>query len=377
MKLGKLLDKVLLAISRRPNSIDVISSFTAVIFGLLFGFIVMLIINPGAAPQGLATIIFGPFQRGMRGIGDTIFYAVPIIFTGLSVAFAFRTGLFNIGAAGQMFIGSFVAVYIGINWGFLGPFHWPVAVLGAMLAGGVWGAIPGLLKAFRNVHEVVSSIMLNYVAVHLVSILIRSQIYDSARGRAYSVESTSHMPTWFLSDIFPRSSINIGFFLAILAVIIVHIVLNRTAFGYELKSVGFNRDAARYAGMNEKRNIILSFTIAGLLSGIAGALVYLRPGISMATAEVPPEAGFTGIAIALLGLSAPVGVLVAGLFYGLIDRGGYFAQSLFREEIVSIIIAVIIYFSALSLFTKHLIAKFIRRRVKRDVELQESKGEIK
>ncbi len=379
-RFGKRLDKAWLKVlhwsGEKPETIKVASSLLAVVFGLLFGFIVMLVVDPSSAGSGFLTIILGPFQQGMRSVGDTIFYAVPIILTGLSVAFAFRTGLFNIGASGQLYVGAFVAVYIGVQWDFLGPFHWVVASLGAMLAGAAWGAIPGLLKAFRNVHEVVVSIMLNYVSIYLVNLAVRSFIFNPTLNRALGPESSAHIPTLFLENIFPRSSINIGIFITLAAVFLFHILLNRTVFGYELKSVGLNRDAARYAGMKEKRNITLSMTIAGSIAGLAGAMMYLVPGTYIRILDVPVEQGFTGIAIALLGLSAPVGVLIAGLFYGAINRGGYFAQSLYREEIVNVIIAVIIYFSALSLFTQQMIAKYINRRTKKEIQLKESEGDV-
>ncbi len=375
-RLDKRWMKILTWSGEKPESINVASSLIAVFLGLLFGFVVMLVVDPSNAVSGFFTILFGPFQQGMRSVGDTIFYAVPIILTGLSVAFAFRTGLFNIGASGQLYVGAFVAVYIGVQWDFLGPTHWIVACIGAILAGAAWGAIPGLLKAFRNVHEVVVSIMLNYVSIYLVNLLVRSFIFNPTLNRALGPESSAHIPTLFLDNLFPRSSINIGIFITLAAVFLFHVLLNRTVFGYELKSVGLNREAARYAGMKEKRNITLSMTIAGGIAGLAGAMMFLVPGTYIRIVDVPLEQGFTGIAIALLGLSAPFGVLIAGLFYGGINRGGYFAQSLYREEIVNVIIAVIIYFSALSLFTKQVIAKYIRKRTKKDVQLQESKGDV-
>lgn len=373
---GKVWDRITKWMAARPNSVSVSSSFIAVIAGLLFGFIVMLIVDPSNALSGFFTILLGPFQQGLRSVGDTIFYAVPIILTGLSVAFAFRTGLFNIGASGQLYIGAFIAVYIGVQWDFLGPLHWIVAMLGGIFGGALWGSIPGLLKAFRNVHEVVASIMLNYTAIYLVNGLVRLFIFNPTLNRAQGPEDSSHIPQLFLGELFPRSSINIGIFITIVVIILIHIVLNKTTFGYELKSVGFSPDAARYAGMKEKRNVALSFIIAGGLSGLAGAMMFLVPGTYIRIVDVPLEEGFTGIAIALLGLSSPIGVLIAGLFYGGINRGGYFAQSLYREEIVDVIIAVIIYFSALSLFTQKMIAKYLSRRAKRDVQVQ-SKGDVR
>lgn len=361
----------------KPTSISVFSSILAIFFGLIVGFIIMLVVNPSQAFPGFLTILFGAFNEGLRSIGNTIYYAVPIVLTGLSVAFAFRTGLFNIGATGQLTMGAFTAVYIGVNWGFLGPFHWVVALIGGMLAGAVWGCIPGLLKAFRNVHEVVSSIMLNYVAMYMNTMLIKQLIYNRQYARAYSPEPSAVLPTWFLNDLFPRSSVNIGILIAILMVIVLHIILNKTVFGYELKSVGFNKEAARYAGMNEKRNVVLSMAISGAMAGIAGAIMFLVSGKQLEPVNQLMQEGFTGIAIALLGLSAPVGVFLAGIFYGGLEQGGHYLQLFdFVPEIIDIIIAVIIYFSALSLFLQKYVAGYIRRKVGTDVELQEG-SEVK
>ncbi|MFP4077865.1 MAG: ABC transporter permease [Candidatus Izemoplasmataceae bacterium] len=368
-----MIDKLLHKIADNPTTIKAMSSIVAILAGLLVGFIVMLIANPGGAVSGFTTILTGGFNRGLRSIGDMLYYGVPIILTGLSVAFAFRTGLFNIGATGQLTVGAFTAVYIGYNWTFLGPVHWLVAVLGGMLAGAIWGAIPGLLKAYRNVHEVVSSIMLNYVGMYLAKILILTTIYNRTSNEAHAPAESARIPMFFLDTIFPpRSSINGGIFIAILAVIVIHIILNKTTFGYELKSVGFNRDAARYAGMNEKRNIVLSMTIAGSLAGLAGAIMFLVGGKNMEPVNTLLQEGFTGIAIALLGLSSPIGVFFAGIFYGSIEQGGYYLQIYdFEPQIIDIIIAVIIYFAALALFFQRFVAEWVGKMIEKDVDIVE------
>jgi len=368
----RILHSVLQKIADKPGSISAFSSILAIVSGLVIGFVIMLVVNPGDAVPGFLTILFGWLSEGSRSVGDMLYYGVPIVLTGLSVAFAFRTGLFNIGATGQLTMGAFTAVYIGVNWGFLGAFHWVVAVLGAMVAGAIWGGIAGLLKAFRNVHEVVSSIMLNYIAMYLNTMLIVQLIYNRQYARAVSPLPSAHIPTWFLRDLFPGSSVNIGILIAIGLTILLHVILNRTVFGYELKSVGFNRDAAKYAGMNAKRNIVLSMTISGALAGIAGAIMFLVAGRHLEPVNQLMQEGFTGIAIALLGLSAPVGVFLAGIFYGALEQGGYYLQLYdFMPEIIDIIIAVIIYFSALSLFIQSYVAGYLRRKLGAEVELQQ------
>jgi simple sugar transport system permease protein len=341
--------------------VDVSGSIIAIIIGLLVGLAIMLAFNPSEAFRGFGIILQGAFYSGYVSMGDTIFYAVPIILTGLSVAFAFRTGLFNIGATGQMTIGAYFAIFIGVKWGFLGDIHpllhWGVAVLAAALAGGIWGLIPGLLKAYRNVNEVVTTIMLNYIGMYAVTLMIKKNIYDVPYARTNAIKSTAANPTFDLDFLLPGSRLNGTIVVAVVVVIILHIILNKTTFGFELKAVGFNRDSAKYSGMNEKRNLALSLAIAGAVAGIAGAMIYLSPGKFMKPENVLLMEGFTGIAIALLGLSSPFGVLLAGLFFSSLQRGGLYMQLTgFTPEIIDIILAVIIYASALGLFLQ----KFVK-----------------
>ena len=194
--------------------------------------------------------------------------------------------------------------------------HWIVAVLAAILAGAIWGIIPGLLKAFLNVHEVVATIMLNYIAMYLVVLGVKETVFNSLRSESLSVHPNAAIPTFGLDKIFPDSSITGGLILAFIAVIIIYIILKKTTFGYQLKAVGFNRYAAQYAGINEKMNIVYSMAIAGALSGLAGAVVFLtQSGIHITTTYILLPQGFDGIAVALLGLSTPIGVLFAGIFF--------------------------------------------------------------
>lgn len=343
--------------------VSILGALSAVAIGLLFGLIIMLFVNPSNSLSAFFVILRGGFNN-IKSFGNMFYFSVPIILTGLSVAFAFRTGLFNIGASGQFTVGAFAAIFIGVRWGFLGDIspllHWSIAVLFAGIAGGIWGAIPGFLKAYRNVNEVVTSIMLNYVAMYIVSSLI--SLYVSA-GNTFSrsVRSTAATPTLNLDVLFPGSSINAGIVVALIIALILHVVLSKTRFGYELKAVGFNRDAARYAGMNAKRLIVYSLMISGAVAGIGGAMGYLILGKTMSTAAILNPEGFTGIAISLLGLSQPIGVFIAGIFYGSLQQGGNLMQRYgMSEEIISIIIAVIIYASALALFLQ----KFVIRRLK-------------
>ena len=357
--------------------VQALGSIIAIIMGLLVGFIIMLLVNPEQAFRGFLIILQGGFYNGMSSLGTMIYYAVPIILTGLSVAFAFRTGLFNIGATGQLTIGAFIATAIGIRFTFLSGvpiLHWLVAVIGAMIGGAIWGAIPGLLKAYRNVNEVVSSIMLNYIAVYLVASLIKSndKLYYSGPARMYDILPSAVTPKMGLDLLFPNSSINGGIFLALLVALILYIILFKTTFGFELKAVGLNRDAAKYAGINAKRNIVISMIIAGAVAGIAGAMIYLNARVWFKPEHFLRPEGFTGIAISLLGLNHPFGVVLAGLFYGSLERGGEFINLLrFKPEIVDIIISVIIYVSALSLFLQKYIIKGLKIRFRKKKEAPE------
>jgi len=343
------------------------SSILAIICGLLFGLVILLLSNPGQAFFGFMMVLQGGFTDGIQGIGQVLYLATPIIMTGLSVGFAFKTGLFNIGASGQFTAGAFAAVFVGVKFAFLPPgVHCFVALTAALLAGALWGSVPGLLKAFFNVNEVISSIMMNYIGMYLVNMLIRRSVYDQIKNQTLAVAPGANLPKAGLDKLFPGTNINIGILIAILFVILIYVILNKTTFGYELKACGKNPDASKYAGINEKRNIVMSMVIAGALAGMGGALLYLaNSGKYMQVLDVIAPEGFSGISVALLGLSNPIGILFAGLFIAHITVGGYNMQLFdFVPEVIDIIIAAIIYCGALSLLFKTLINKFRMRRRK-------------
>ena len=279
------------------------SSILAIICGLLFGFIILLASNPSQAVNGFMMIIKGGFTDGMKGVGDVLYYATPIIMTGLSVGFAFKTGLFNIGASGQFTAGAFAAVYVGIKWTFLpASIHWLVALLAAILVGALVGSIPGILKAFFNVNEVISAIMMNYIGMYIVNLLVRNYIYDPLKNQSVAVAQSAILPKAGLDKIFVGASLNIGIFIAVLCVILIYVILNKTTFGYELKACGLNPHASKYAGINEKRNIVLSMVISGALAGLGGALLYLAgSGKYLQVLDIIAPEGFSGISVALLG----------------------------------------------------------------------------
>ncbi len=345
---------------------SITASIVAILVGLLVGFIILLITNPQQAPAGILTILQGGFPGGAKGIGNVLYLATPIIMTGLSVGFAFKTGLFNIGTPGQLIAGGYVAVLIGVTLPQLGPVHWVVAVLAAMLAGALWALIPGLLKAYFNVHEVISCIMMNYIGMYAVNALVKETVYNSMRNMSLPVKETANIPTLGLNELFKGSSLNGGFVIAVIFVIILYIILNKTVFGYELKACGFNAHASIYAGINAKKNIVLSMAIAGAMAGVAGGLIYLAgSGKYIEVVDVLAAEGFNGIPVALLGLSHPVGVLFAGLFVSYITNGGFYMQQYnFVPQVIDIIIAIIIYFSAFVLLVKNFLDRYALRSEK-------------
>lgn len=350
------------------------SSIIAILIGLLFGFIILLITNPANAIEGLKTILMGGFSGGAKGVGQVLYFATPLVMTGLSVGFAFKTGLFNIGAAGQFIMGAATALYVGVNWTFLpAPLHWIVAIIMAALVGALWGFIPGLLKAYCNVHEVIATIMMNYIGMYLSNFMVKNYFFDSRKSISMDVAKSAEIPKGGLGEFFSSttgtfhevSTVNIGIIIAIVIAIIMYIILNKTTLGYELKACGHNPDASKYAGINEKKNIVLAMTIAGALAGIGGALLYLSgsAGKHMSILEELATEGFNGIPVALLGLSNPIGVIFAAIFISYLTQGGSYLQMLnYMPEVINIIIACIIYFSAFALIFRRFIPALLKKR---------------
>jgi len=350
--------------SSSEAGLSVASSIVAVFAGLLIGLVILLITDYSQAfPAFLNILTFG-FQS-LRSFGNVLFSATPIILTGLSVGFAMKTGLFNIGAPGQFTFGAFVAIIIGLNAGFLPPAIRVLAsLLGAMLTGAIWAAVPGLLKAYRNVHEVISCIMFNWIGIFLVNYLILNTIFDAERNSTLRLPADSNVPGMGLGELFQGSAtrpstVNSGIVIAILVAVFIYIILEKTKFGYELKACGFNQDSAKYAGISEKRNVIFSMMIAGGLAGLGGALHFLSgAGVTMNVANVLAAEGFTGISVALLGLNNPIGIIFAGILISYLQWGGFHMQRFeFVPEIIEIVTAVIIYFCAFVLLIKMFLTK--------------------
>ena len=350
-------------------TLSICASLICIVIGLLVGFLILLCINSENALDGFGRILQGGFYLKPKGIGNVLSQAAPLIMTGLSVAFAFKTGLFNIGAAGQYTLGALGARYFGLAL----KAPWYICLLAAMVFGAVWGAIPGIFKAYFNVNEVITSIMFNWIGLYAVNDLIYKgalgDMYDLKTAKTYSLRAASPgsvIPDFGLNGLFKTKSTTIAIFIAILIAVLVYIIINKTTFGYELKACGHNREAAKYAGINEKRNIVLSMTIAGALSGIGAGLYYLsgvaewNPQVSTAL----PAMGFNGIPVALLALSNPIGVIFAALFVSHVTvGGGYLSTKYFQPEIADVIIAVIIYLCAfVSLFKGVVLNAFDKRK---------------
>lgn len=339
------------------------SSLFSILAGFLFGFLILFISNPSGAFYGLLTILQGGFIDKTTGISRFIYFATPIIMTGLSVGFAFKTGLFNIGASGQFIIGAYSAVHIGVKWTFLpDSIHWIVSLIGSGIAGALWGAIPGILKSVSNVNEVISSIMTNYIGMYLVNMLIVKNIFDQTRNQSLKVASGAILPKLGIEKFFEGININYGIIIAIVFVILIYILLEKTTLGYELKACGLNPYASQYAGINSKKNIIITMVIAGALSGIGGGLMYLYgSGKYIQVLDVIAPEGFSGISVALFGQSNPIGILLAGLFIAHIKVGGTNLQLYgYAPETIDMIIASIIYFAAFSLLFKNFIVNIIK-----------------
>lgn len=363
------------------NTKKLLASLISILFGLLVGGIVVLIvgltndkINLSGAWDGIRIIFAGILSTGRdaagnitwgfnpANIGNMLFRATPLIMTGLSVAIAFKTGLFNIGASGQYLMGTLatLCIALGIPSGTVHPvIIWILAFLGGMLAGAIWGAIPGLVKAYLNINEVLACIMTNWIAANLVTWMFDISSFKNVTegtktGYIYKTTfnnvATSKMG---LDKLFPGSQVNGGIIIAILLAVLVYIIISKTTFGYELKACGANRHSARYAGIKDKRNIVLSMAIAGALAAAGASLYWLSGNTEFfwSTYQSLPATGFNGIPVALLALNNPIAVIFTGIFMAMLDVVGMQLTNLtaYNEYITDVIIAVIVYLSAFSL----------------------------
>ena len=314
--------------------------------------------DPVAGYIALWKGIFGD----MYSIGETIRQISPYILAGLAVAFAFRSGLFNIGVEGQLIVGWFAAAYVGMAFELPKFIHLPLALIAAALAGALWGLIPGILKATLHVHEVIVTIMMNYIALHTVNALIKA--VSEGGYKTEKIHQTASLRSEFLSNLTDFSTLHYGIFVALAMVAVMWFILEKTKTGYELKSVGFNDHASRYAGMNVKKNIILSMVVSGAFAGLGGAMEALGTFGNMVTRSAFTGIGFDGIAVALLGANTPIGVIFGASLFGSLKYG---AGNMPNEagvpvEIVSIVIALIIFFVASGYIIRVLLSKMKKKK---------------
>lgn len=374
----------------------VLSSLISIVIGLVVGSIIILLVGMGNPSLGLSSawdgirLVFGglfstgrsaagtlTFGFNPTNIGNMLFRATPLILTGLSVAVAFKTGLFNIGAPGQYLMSTAATLYVALtipSESVPTVLIWILAFLSGMLAGALWGAIPGLVKAYLNINEVLACIMTNWIAANLVTWFFDgSALCNTAEfGKTGYVYKTSYngVETFKmgLDKLFPGSQVNGGIVIAIVMAVLVYILMSKTTLGYELKACGANRHAARYAGIADKRNIVLSMAIAGALSGAAASLYYLSGNTEFfwSTYQTLPATGFNGIPVALLAVSNPIGVIFTGCFMSMLDIVGLQLTNLtaYNEYITDVIIAIIVYLSAFSLVIKMFISGQRKRRSK-------------
>ena len=342
-------------------------SVIATLLGLIASALLMFAAGHNAF-EGFMYLIQGG-TKSIERIGNTIATATPLILTGLSLVFAFRTGLFNIGAPGQMLFGGLCATIVAHTVNLPRPLLLVVLIIVAILGGAIWAAVPGILKALFNVHEVVSCIMMNWIGYWVVYYVVRDYFPNGSKAtESLPLADEVTLRSSWLANLFDGSYINLGIIIAILAVIVIAFILNKTTFGYELKAVGYNKHAAAYAGVSVNRSVVYSMMIAGALSGLAGLTQYLGVATNIQIGIMPTQ-GFDGIAVCLLGATAPFGALLAALFFGLLYAGrGY--MSVMTEvppEIADTIIATIIYFAATSILVERVLDRLKSKRVGRKV----------
>ena len=369
---------------QRDGTRSVLASLISILIGLAAGAVVVFLVglfnksmSVKSAWEGIRLIFLGLFSTGRSAsgslsfgfnpvtFGNMLFRATPLILTGLSVAVAYKTGLFNIGAPGQYLAGTAATLFIALEipssvvpaW-----LIWILAFLGGMAAGALWGAIPGMLKAFLNINEVLACIMTNWISANLVTWMfdvsnLKNTVENTKTAYIYKTSFNGvQTPKMLLDKIFPGSQVNGGIIIAILLAILMYIVFTKTTFGYELKACGANRHAAKYAGIKDRRSIVMSMAIAGAMSGAGAALYYLAGNTEFywSTYQSLPATGFNGIPVALLAVCNPVAVIFTGMFMSMLDIAGQQLTALtaYNEYITDVIISVIVYLSAFSLVIK-------------------------
>ena len=372
---------------RKPSVQTLLASLVCILLGLLIGYIALLIINPAGAGQAIIAIVknFWTYSKPatqIKNLGMTLVKTAPLLMCSLSVLFAYKVGLFNIGAAGQYVAGAGACIYcaIGLGWG------WLPCMIASILAGALVGSISGVLKAYRNVNEVISCIMLNWITLYLVNTLL-ANVKEPTSNYTYAISKhlvmvdgaattvanpRAIMPSLGLEKLFSNNKyVGLALPLAVLLAIAVWVVLNKTRLGYELRATGLNKNAAKYCGMQDRKNIVLTMAIAGGLAGIGAAMLYLT-GLQQwsVTQSSVPAMGFNGIAAAFLGGLNPIGTIFSSLFIQHITDGGSFLDMrVYSAEISDFISSLIIYLCSFVLFFKTTLNKTLDRREEKAIRM--------
>lgn len=360
---------------RKEKTLDRLAPFIAIFFGLLVG--MLLVVITGNSP-------FEAFEALLRGgiglkngsidslekIGNMLIKATPLMLTGLAVAFSFKTGIFNIGVSGQMYIGGLCAILVGTQLDLPRVIHLPAVVLAGIIGGAAWAFIPAVLKAKYKINEVVTTIMMNYIAIEVVNYMVYNKIthidYATESVRVADGSSATLRVEW-LKNMFDGANVHIGIFIALTVAVFYWFVLNKTTFGYELKAVGLNKDASEYAGIKVNSRILQALMISGAIAGLAGVTFYLGNTDHIAAGKLPTM-GFDGIVIALLGLNSAIGVVLSTIFLAILKTGSIAVNASVQgipNELVSTMISIIIYFSATTLLFKNLVKKALTKKKKK------------
>ena len=343
---------------RKPWLQTLLASLICIALGLLVGYVALLIINPSGANEAILDIIknfwaYSKPEKQLKNFGVTLVTTAPLLMCSLSVLFAYKVGLFNIGAAGQYVVGAGACLYCALAL----KLPWVVCLLAAMVAGALLGSLSGILKAYRNVNEVISCIMLNWISLYLVNTLL-TPVKNPTGKDTYTLASQNAgaiMPSLGLDGVFNQKNVTLAIPLAILTCIVLWVLLNKTTLGYELRATGLNKNAAKYCGMKDKYNIVLTMAISGAVAGMGAALLYLSDFEQWAVTQASvPAMGFNGIAAAFLGGLSPIGAIFSSYFIQHITRGGSNVNmNMYCAQISDLISSVIIYMCSFVLFMKY------------------------
>ncbi len=349
------------SLTKKDGTKTVVTSLWCALLGLILGFIILLCINASQAAYGMTSVlgnymIFSNPQDRLNYFGQTLAKTAPLIAMSLSILVSYKAGLFNLGGSGQYSMAVVVISFLGVG----ANLPWWLVMILAMIAASIWSLISGLLKAFFNVNEVISGIMLNWIALYFTNGILssNSKVWDSSHSESFTISTTSnsYIPSVGLNNLFAGNSIvGLGMILIIIVVIIIFILLKKSTIGYELKATGLNGDAARYAGISKVKSILIASAISGALAGLAAVLNLQNGFTSWRLSSTPPEIGFLGISSAFLGGLHPIGVIFSSYFIVHITEGGSMITDLgFSPEVASIMTSVIIYLSGFVFFIKEI-----------------------